>query len=135
MLDSDFSYFYCVLMEKRTIIIGVLLVLLGLAFFASTGFNKYTALIPLPLGIIFMLLGWLAMSENWRKLIMHIASFLGLIGALPLFMGLPKLIKLLQGSEVQRPLAAMEMSAMGLLCTVYFALCVKYFIDRRREKS
>ena len=122
-------------MEKRTIFIGASLVLLGLAFFASTGFNKYTALIPLPLGLIFMLLGWWAMSESWRKLVMHIASFLGFIGALPLFMGLPKLIKLLQGIEIQRPLAAMEMSAMGLLCAVYFALCVKYFIERRKEKN
>ena len=135
-MTSVLTCFYCVFtMEKRTIIIGILLILLGFAFFAGTGFSKYTALIPVPPGLILVLLGCLAMSESRRKLVMHIASLLALIGALPLFMGLPKVIKMLQGIEVQRPLAAAEMSAMGLLCAVYFVLCLKYFINRRKAEG
>ena len=122
-------------MEKKTIGLGILLIFLGLAFFGSTGFSKYTALIPLPLGFLFILLACWAKAEKWQKLAMHIASLLGLIGAVPLFIALPKIIKLLQGNEIQRPLAAIEMSAMGLLCALYFVFCLKYFLDRRRERK
>ena len=122
-------------MEKKTLIFGVLLILLGLAFFASTGFSKYTALIPLPLGLILILLSSIAKIKSWHKFAMHLASLFGLLGSLPLFMGLPKVLKLLQGNEIPRPLAAIEMSAMGLLCSIYFVLCLKYFLDRRKERS
>ncbi len=122
-------------MEKRTILLGVLLIFTGLAFFFWTGFEKKTALIPLPFGLLFLLFGYLAFSESKRKAVMHFASLLGLLGALPLFMGLPKVIALLQGEAVKRPLAAVEMSIMGLLCTVYFLSCVKYFVDRQKEKK
>ncbi len=127
-------YGYTMKIEKITIVIGALLILLGFAFFVATGLSKYTTLIPLPLGILLTLSGWVARSEKWRKAVMHVASLLGLLGSAPFFIGLPKLIAYVQGQNVQRPLAAIEMTCMGAVCLVYFILCLKYFIDRQLEK-
>ncbi len=125
-------------MNKLTIVIGGLLILLGLGFFTWTGFSKYTALIPVIPGFIFVVLGlWALKCKKQEKLAMHISAVLALIGSFTLVMGLPKLIKMVcssQGDLVQRPLAAVETSVMGLICLVYLSSCIKYFIDRQREK-
>ena len=119
--------------ENTTIYLGALLILISCSFFLWT--SKYTALIPLPLGLLFLLLGWLAVTkEASRKLVMHLAATLSILGAFPLFMGGPKLLRLLQGEMVERPLAAVEMSLVGGLCLIYLTLCIKYFISRQLEK-
>ena len=122
-------------MEKITIVLGILLSLLGGSFFAYTGFLKFSALIPVPLGLIFIILGFLAQKQEKQKLLMHISSLFALLGSFPLFMASTKFISLVQGTEVSRPLAVVEQVCMGFLCLVYFILCFKYFIDRQREKK
>lgn len=122
-------------MQKLTLIIASLLIITGIIFFGITDFSKFTALIPVPFGIILGLLGLLGYKQKCLKLAMHIAAFIALLGSVPFFIGLSKLIRLLSGSEIQRPLAAVEMTLMGGICFVYFIYGVCYFIARKLEKS
>jgi hypothetical protein len=66
---------------------------------------------------------------------MHVAAGTALVGTLGgLGMGLPKLGALLDGTAA-RPLATGMQIAMGIVCLVFLALCVKSFIDARRAKK
>ena len=119
-------------MKKMTAITGATLLLLGLSFFAYTAFSKYTALIPAYLGVLFLLLAWLAKWEKCYRCAMHLSSALAFLGALPLFMGLSKLYPwIFYAKTPGRPLAAIEMTLMGLVCCIYFAWCLRTFLQAR----
>ncbi len=76
-------------MAKLTIGFGILLVLLGIFGFVATGSAHPTALIPVWIGLLFVLFGVMANTENSKKrmLWMHISVtvallvFLGMIPA------------------------------------------------------
>ena len=87
-------------------------------------------------GIAFVVLGALALNEKMLKHAMHVAATLGLLGFLAAAVrGLPKLLTLLQGGEVDHPLAVYATSAMAGLCLVFVLLCVKSFLDARRRRA
>jgi hypothetical protein len=120
-----------------TVLFGVVLIALGGGFYfsiieADTGGHPPTALIPAAMGLVFVILGALSFNEKRRKHTMHAAAALGLIGLLVTgYMGLPKLVTLLSGGEVPRPLAVYEQSITAGLCFVFVALCVNSFIQAR----
>ena len=122
-------------MAKTTIIFGVLLVFLGLGSYFGTGRTSLTALIPAGFGLILLILGLLARREALRPHAMHAAAALGLLGILGTASAIPKLLKLLAGTPLERPQAAFVQALMAGLCAAFVALCVRSFIQARRARK
>ena len=124
-------------MAKLTIVFGILLILVGVAGFVATGSSHPTALIPAGSGLLFILFGVMANSENPKKrmLWMHIAVtvalllFLGTIGADI------DVIRMSRGTEFPHPIAVLEKAGMSFLCLLFVAFCVRSFIAARRLRT
>ncbi len=124
-------------MARTTIIVGVLLALLGIGFYFALVPHAPTSLIPLYFGVLLVVLGALAITEDTKRrmLVMHIAVTVGLLGFLfPFIRAVPGAIKMLQGAAVAHPLAIEEQMLMALLCLVFVGLCVRSFIAARRAR-
>lgn len=124
-------------MAKFTIVVGLILVVLGVAVFVATGSHAPTALIPTYFGILLGILGMLANTDNSKRrmLFMHIAVTVGLIGFIfPGWRGMGDLITQMHGQIVLRPVAMKEELAMAAICLVYVLLCVRSFISSRRSR-
>ncbi|MGE0041732.1 MAG: hypothetical protein AB7H88_14810 [Vicinamibacterales bacterium] len=118
-------------MPSTTRLVGILLILLGLASYMLTGRTSITALIPAFFGIVFVVLAFLGRQEHLRKHVMHAAVAVGLLGLLAT---LGRLVPALAaGGDPMRP-AALSQAVMALLLAVYVALGVKSFIDARRAR-
>ena len=128
-------------MARTTIIIGVALILLGLFSYlvlpSMLGLQASpTALIPAAFGLPLLILGFLARDDAKRKTAMHIAAALGLIGFVAsAAMGVPKLLTMLSGGTVNRPAAVVVQCIMALFLGVFTALCVRSFIEARRQRA
>ena len=68
-------------MAKLTIGFGILLILLGIFGFVGTGSAHPTALIPTGIGLLFVLFGFMATTEDSKKrmLWMHISVTVALL--------------------------------------------------------
>jgi hypothetical protein len=121
-------------MPTIAILCGTALTLLGLIGYFATGMVSWTALIPALFGVPLLVLGALALKPALRKHAMHGAAALGLLGLLGSAMGVPKAVTLLAGGTVARPAAAVSKAIMAVLCLAFLALCVKSFVDARRNR-
>ena len=121
-------------MATTTIGFGVALVVLGLVGYFGTDRISITALIPAAFGALLILFGALARDDKKRKMAMHIAVTVGLLGFLGTVSGLVDLPSLISGLPVARPAAVISKSIMAVLMAVYVGLCVKSFIDARRRR-
>lgn len=125
-------------MAKLTMVFGLILVLLGGGVYLSVGERAPTSLIPAAFGVLLLVLGALANTENvrQRKIVMHIAVVIGLLGfVFPFARSLPRLIEAAKGQAILRPLAVEEQMAMAIVCLVYTVLCVRWFIAARRLRA
>ena len=122
-------------MATTTIGFGVVLILLGLGGYFGTGRVSLTALIPAAFGLLLAVFGAMARDDKKRKMAMHIAVTVGLLGFLGTVPGLLKIGALLSGGEVARPAAVVSQSIMAVLMAVYVAMCVKSFIDARKKRA
>jgi len=120
-------------MAKTTIGLGIFLMILGLVAFFTTGMQSLTALIPTFFGIVFLILGIIGLKESARKMAMHIAMVIGLLGLIGTFPGLIKLFALLTGADVARPAAVITQTIMAILCIYYLVSGIKSFIDARKK--
>jgi hypothetical protein len=112
---------------------GVVLTLLGLWGYLATDKVSITALIPSFFGLALVLLGRLASNDKLRMHVMHLAALLGLLGfGIPLFMVARGYFT---NPNFAFGIAQTEQILMALLCGVFLALCVKSFIDARRNRS
>ena len=68
---------------------GIVLVLLGVGAYLSTGAQSVTALIPTFFGIPLAALGFMARDERRLKLAMHVSTVLALLGFLGSARGIP----------------------------------------------
>jgi hypothetical protein len=118
-----------------TIGFGVALILLGLGGYFGTGMVSLTALIPAAFGLLLAVFGAIARDDSKRKMAMHIAVTVGLLGFLGAVPGLLKIGTLISGGEVARPAAVIAQSIMAALMAVYVAMCVKSFIDARKRRA
>jgi hypothetical protein len=114
-------------------VFGVLLILVGVAGFVSTGSTHPTSLIPSVAGLLFIVFGALANTENSKKkmLWMHIAVTVALLlflGTIPADIGA---FRLSRGATFPHPIAVLEKAGMSLLCLLYVLLCVRSFIQAR----
>jgi hypothetical protein len=121
-------------LAKLTIVFGILLIIIGVVCFVYTGSAHPTALIPAGAGLLFILFGAMANTENPKKrmLWMHISVTIALL----LFLGtIPAdidVIRLSRGTEFPHPIAVVEKAGMSLLCMLYVAFCIRSFILARR---
>jgi len=122
-------------MPTKTIIYGVLLVVLGIGGYILTQGVSMTALIPAAFGIVQIVLGLIARNDTRRKHAMHVAAALGVLGLLGSFKGLTKVMASLTGAGLDRPAAAYSQSMMALLSAVFVGLCVNSFIQARRAQQ
>ena len=124
-------------MAKVTVGCGLVLIVLGVVFFVTTGSYAPTSLIPAFFGVALGLCGWLANTEDAKKrmLFMHIAVTIGLLGFLfPGFRALRDGIRLAKGETLLRPAAFEEQAAMAVLMLIYVVLCVRSFIAARKGR-
>ncbi len=122
-------------MATTTIGFGVVLIVLGLGGYFGSDMVSPTALIPAAFGILLVIFGALARDDKRRKMAMHIAVTVGLLGFLGTVSGLFELPTLLSGGTVARPGAVISKSIMAALMAVYVGMCVKSFIDARRKRA
>ncbi|MDE1156415.1 MAG: hypothetical protein PW735_11905 [Acidobacteriaceae bacterium] len=127
-------------MAKIAKLFGALLVVLGIAFFVMTGSAHKTALIPTWFGLAMFVCGVLATTEDAKKrmLWMHIAVTIGLLGFL--FPGIRAGLAMQHASATGVALsevaatAAHEELAMAAICLLFTVLCVRSFINARRQR-
>ncbi len=122
-------------MPRVAIAFGVILLLIGVGFYAATGAASVTALIPAFLGIPMALAGLVALRQQLRAHAMHATAFIGTLGFLACVPGLLKLPALLRGAPVLRPVAVVEQALTAVVCLVFVALCVRSFINARRSRA
>jgi multisubunit Na+/H+ antiporter MnhF subunit len=122
-------------MPTTTIVTGVLLIVLGLVGFVGTGSEHPTALIPAGFGIALAICGFLAKAPERKKLFMHIAVTLGLLGFLGTVMGIVKVVRMVAGETIARPEAAESQAVMAFISLIFVALCVNSFIKARRARA
>ena len=119
---------------KLAIPFGIFLILLGVVGYIVTGAASFTALIPAFFGIPVVALGWVARNPERRKHAMHAIALLALLGLGGTISSIPRLPGLFAG-EAERPTAVAFQAIMAVVCAVYFALCLKSFIDARRARA
>lgn len=120
-------------MANVTIRFGVLLVVLGAVFYWMTGHSAVTSLIPAFFGLVLIVFGVLARTEDAKRrmLVMHIAVTVGLLGFI--FPAVRALMAYLH-PPILRPLAVREEVLMAVICFIYTLLCVRSFIAARRAR-
>lgn len=123
-------------MAKVTLLFALLMVALGLVGYLGSGHQYPTALIPFWWGLALAIFGILAISpkESRRKLFMHINVTIGLLG----FIG--GLVVGIQGWGKPTPgayIISAETSklTMAALMLIYVLLCVRSFINARRQPA
>jgi fucose 4-O-acetylase-like acetyltransferase len=124
-------------MAKLTIAFGILLILLGIIGFVATGSAHPTALIPSAIGLLFVLFGVMANTEDSKKrmLWMHISVTVALLAFLGTIPADIDTIRLSRGVSFAHPAAVVEKGAMSLLCLIYVLFCVRSFIAARRLRT
>jgi hypothetical protein len=123
-------------MAKLTIVFGVLLVLLGIFGFVATGSAHPTALIPVGIGLLFVLFGVMANTEDSKKrmLWMHISVTVALLVFLGMIPAAIDVIRLADGVAFPYPAAVEEKAALCLFSLIYVLFCVRSFIAARRSR-
>jgi hypothetical protein len=124
-------------LAKLTMFFGVLLLALGGSAYLLTDSMHRSQLAPAVLGLVLLLCGVLANTENSRRrmLWMHIAVTVGLLGFLGTIMGLIDGVKLALGTVFPHPVAVEEKAATSVICLVFVGLCVRSFIAARRART
>ena len=109
---------------------GLLLIVLGVASWVTTGRTSVTALIPAFFGAVMVVCALIARTESLRKHAMHAAVAVALIGALA---SLARAIPAAMDGGVSRP-AVISQLAMGALLLVYVYLGVQSFVAARKSR-
>lgn len=122
-------------MPILSILFGLLLNLVGLIGFYSTGATHYTALIPCALGLLLIICGVIAKKEHLRKHVMHVAVLVALIGFVMTVSAFGKLPLLLNHTAGGKEAAILSKIATASLCGVFFILCVRSFVRARLLKK
>lgn len=118
-------------MAIAAIMIGSALLVLGAGGYVVTGMVSWTALIPALFGLPILLLGLAGRKAAWRRHALHAAAGVALLGLLGSGRGVVGTARLLAGSEVPRPAAAISQAIMALLCLLLLVLAVKSFLAAR----
>jgi len=123
-------------MARLTIGFGILLILLGVLGFVFTGSAHPTALIPCGIGLLFVLFGAMANTDNSKRrmLWMHISVTVALLVFLGMIPAAIDVVRLSRGAYFAYPAAVDEKAALGLFSLIYVLFCVRSFIIARRNR-
>ncbi len=116
-------------MPLLTLIYAVVLILVGAAGYALSDSKSLTALIPTFVGIVFLVLGAMALKADIRKHAMHAAA------------GLAVLLVLASGGRMissgfeEIGLAFFTQLATVVATIAYIVFSVKSFIDARKRRK
>lgn len=124
-------------MAKTTIALGVVLILLGILGFVTTGSQHPTALIPAAVGLVLSILGALSLTEDSKRrmLYMHIAVTIGLLGFLGTGWNIVHYFQMLNGRQFPHPIAVEEKAAMAAILLFFVLICIRSFIAARRSRA
>ncbi len=127
-------------MAIPTIINGSLLIAVGCyGYFTghpdAAGVVSKTALIPAWVGLTLCVLGAAAVCEKCRKHVMHLAAMVGLLAGAGDAFQLVKTINNTTTAADVRQLKIISMSATLVLCVIFVALCVRSFIQARKNRQ
>ncbi|HUF60811.1 MAG TPA: hypothetical protein VMN36_01940 [Verrucomicrobiales bacterium] len=123
-------------MPVAALTIGILLIVTGIVPYAMSAGGSKTALIPAYIGVVFLLGGGISLkAAGLRKHLMHLLAALALLlGLATAAMGFPNLVRILSGTEVERPMAAWSQSTTALLLFVFLGLAIRSFAAARRAR-
>ncbi|MEM6364888.1 MAG: hypothetical protein AAF539_14535 [Planctomycetota bacterium] len=146
-------------MPKVTILFGLILIAIGVLGFvgsgsqasddvdttaevasdestAATPARSVTALIPAFVGVALAICGLIALKESLVKHAMHAAAMIGVLGTLAgAGRGGMGLGKFFSGDPSLNQRSFLFVWLMALVCGVFVVLCVKSFIDVRRQRQ
>jgi len=122
-------------MAKFSMVFGIILIILGLISYFGISSESVTALIPAFLGVIVLILGFLALNEKYLKHSMHAIAVLMLLGFAGTVSGLIKFIRMISGEVFERPSAITVQAIMAVICLIFLIFAIKSFIDARRNRS
>ena len=130
-------------MARSTLITGLLLVLLGLYGYFS--YNTITVLIPAFIGTLIALFGFMAFNEKRKRLFIHIAIVVVVVGLSASAKSLPSIpglidcfnnpaLDIVSCPKFQRPLAELFKSIMSLVLIPYMLVSITFFIKSRLSR-
>ena len=119
-------------MAKVTIGIGAALILLGVILYLMSEPKAPTSLIPAYFGLPLVICGAVALKPEYRKHAMHAAAVIGVLGFI---MPLGRLIPVMIQGRTPAPAALVGLLTMCVLCGVLVVLCVRSFIQARRDRQ
>jgi hypothetical protein len=117
-------------MPQTTIGFGLILIVLGVGAYVGTGGASVTALLPAVLGVPILLLGLVAQSPNRRRFAIGAAALIALLGLLGSLRGVPDVLQILAGGQVDRPIPAIIQMVMVILAAIYLALAASSLFRR-----
>ncbi len=101
----------------------------------GTPIKSPTQFIPMMLGIPVLFCGVVALNPHRRRHAMHVASAIGLLGAVAgAARAMYCLLELAGGNEIDR-YGFKVIVAMSGICTIFVVICVVSFIQTRRRKA
>jgi hypothetical protein len=132
-------------MGRITVGMGIFLIVLGVGGYGLSvagmlsGKTSWTALIPAFAGVLFLILGALAVAKpQLNKHLMHVAATLALLAFVFTVGGIVKLIRYGAGNippENARPFAWIVQGIMAVTMLIFIVLCVRSFIAARRARE
>ena len=117
-------------MPTTTRIVGLVLMILGIAGYWLTGRTSVTALIPAFFGVVFVILAYVARNEAARRHAMHAAVAIALLGLLGV---LARAVPSIADGQIARP-AVIAQLLTALIFAYYIYLGVQSFITARRAR-
>ena len=84
------------------------------------------------LGLVLLVLGVYGRQENRRRIAMHLAMGIALVGIIGTMRGVLQLPTVFSGGVVERPAAVIAQGSMALLLIVYLGLGIRSFVNARR---
>lgn len=118
-------------MPTTTRLVGIILMVVGIASYWLTGRTSVTALIPAFIGVIFVILAYAARNEAIRKHVMHVAVALALLGTLGT---LGRAVPAIMDGQLMRP-AVLAQLVTGAVLAFYVYMGVQSFIAARRARA
>ena len=130
-------------MQRYTIITGLFLIFLGAYGYLS--YDSVTVLIPAFIGLLIMTFGILAINEKRRRMFIHLAIVIAVIGlsaSIKSVLSIPGLIEcsgigdgtIENCSLFLRPLAELFKSLMAIILLPYFFVSIAFFVKARLSK-
>jgi hypothetical protein len=107
---------------------GLVLVVLGLGGYFASRRVSVTALIPTFIGLPILVLGLIAQAHAAEKYAVIAAIVVALVGFAGAARGLPKGLRMLSGTQVERPFAAVMQSVMAVLCLGYAIWAISWLV-------